>query len=402
MKKVAIIGGGASGLMAAIKASEKGYNVTIYERKDKIGKKILATGNGRCNFTNKDMSSGHYYTDNPEFVDSIFSRFTNKDLLFFFTELGLLIKEKNGYFYPYSEQASSVLDILRCAIREHDIKVLTDSYVTDIEPAKNGFAIIVDGNKSVYDKVIVATGGKAGIGKKEYCNGYDLLKKLGHSITPLYPSLTQIRCSDANFKALAGVRSECEITVFDSDIQIMKHGGEILFTDYGISGIVSFQVSHCVGELLNKSNKVKINLDLLPSMSFEDIKQFCMQKILLHPEITVEEFFRGIHNKKINYEIMKKYGFKSDELISSYTNEKLIKAVCGLKNMVVKPDGLNDFDQAQVTGGGIPTSEVTLNLESKLYEGLYITGELLDTDGICGGYNLQWAFSTGYIAGESL
>ncbi len=401
MKKIGIVGGGASGIMAAITAAENGASVVLFERKDKIGKKILVTGNGRCNFSNANLSEGCYYTDDSLFVKNVLNRFDNDDLCSFFKGLGMLIKDKNGYFYPACEQASTVLDVLRFALKEEGVKEVTDAYVTDIK--KNGDEYIVvteNGEKYSFDNVILSTGGKAGIGKKEYANGYDLLKSLGHSVTKLYPALTQIKCSGYNFKAVAGVRSDCTLSVYENKEQIMAQAGEILFTDYGISGIVSFQISHCVAKLLDGNSKISLVIDMLPGIEKDTLSQFVMSKKLLHENLTVSEFFTGFLNKKLNNELIKDLKLNPNELIKNIDSDYLIKVFSVMKCFVVYPTGVNDFDQAQVTGGGIPTSELTCDLESKFNKGLYITGELIDVDGICGGYNLQWAFSTGRIAGK--
>ena len=214
MKRVGIIGGGASGLIAALYAKKNGAEVTVFERKDRVGKKILVTGNGRCNFSNAFMGPEYYYTDDTEFVGKVLETFSNDDLCMFFTGLGLLIKDKNGYFYPSCEQASAVLDVIRNSIEETDIVIETDTLVTSVSDSGSGYIVKTEGGeKFSFDSIIVAAGGKAGLPAKEQANGYDLLKGLGHTITKLYPALTQIKCEGANFKALAGVRDDCEVAV---------------------------------------------------------------------------------------------------------------------------------------------------------------------------------------------
>ncbi|MBR6308103.1 MAG: aminoacetone oxidase family FAD-binding enzyme [Lachnospiraceae bacterium] len=401
MKTVGIIGGGASGLIAALYAHKNGASVTIFERKDRVGKKILVTGNGRCNFTNAYMKSDCYYTDDTDFVGRVLDKYSRADLCMFFMELGLLIKDKNGYFYPACEQASAVLDVIRNAIDDTDIVVKTDCLVTDVKKDKNGFTVKTeDGSKLSFDRVIVATGGKAGIGTKEIANGYDLLKSLGHTVSKLYPGLTQIKCEGANFKALAGVRSDCELFVFSEENLIIRQAGEVLFTDSGLSGIVSFQVSHCVAELLDNKKQVLIVLNLLPGFEVEDLKNFVMSKLLLQSNMTVENFFTGLLNKKLNVEIIKLNGLKPSMLVSDCDKDDIVNAILSMQEFIVSAVGVSGFDKAQVTGGGVPTAELTDTLASRVCDGLYVTGELMDVDGICGGYNLQWAFSTGAIAGK--
>ncbi len=402
MNSIGIIGAGASGMMAAISAANNGAKVTLFERKDRVGKKILVTGNGRCNFTNRILSCENYYTDDDAFVESVFKRFDNDDLCRFFTGLGMLIREKNGYFYPACEQASTVLDLFRNTLNENGILIKTDSLVSSVSKKGNAFLVKTEnGEEFSFDKVIISTGGKAGIGKKETANGYDLLKSFKLGISPLYPALTQIFAEGANFKAISGVRSECEIYVFEKENLVMKQGGEILFTDHGISGIVSFQISHFVAEAVSLKKDIICVLDLLPGYGKDDLQNFVYSKFLLHNDLTVEEFFNGFLNKKLNMEIIKRAGMKPSLKISEYSKEQILNAVLSMKEFTVKPTGVNDFDQAQVTGGGLYTEELTENLEVKKVTGLFVTGELINVDGICGGYNLQWAFSTGHIAGES-
>lgn len=400
---VAVVGGGASGIMAALQASKSGCAVTIFEKNDRIGKKILATGNGRCNFSNANMSADYYYADNSEFVSAVFDKYTNNDLFFFFKELGLLIKEKNGYYYPYSENASSVLDVLRNALEELEVNIITDACVSNVAKESDHFIIsLSDGKIFNFDKVILATGGKAGLSPKDKYNGYDLLRSLNVSISDIFPALTQIKCDELNFKSLAGVRSDCDLAVLKDNEIFFKQAGEILFTDYGISGIVTFQVSHCVGELLNNKDDVSLSLDLLPQISEGDLLQFIHQKSLLHPDSTLIDFLTGIHNKKINFEVIKLAGFRSMDIVSALNTKDLLNIVRIYKHMSCRPIALNGFDKAQVTAGGVYTSELSDSMEVKNVKGLYITGELINVDGLCGGYNLQWAFSTGNIAGSAV
>ncbi|MBP5599386.1 MAG: aminoacetone oxidase family FAD-binding enzyme [Lachnospiraceae bacterium] len=402
MKKVGIIGAGASGLMAAIEAAGEGAAVTLFEKKDRVGKKILVTGNGRCNFTNANISKDYYYTDDDDFVERVLSKFGNSELLMYFTGLGLLIREKNGYFYPSCEQASAVLDLLRQALSEKNVDVKTDSNVISVLNKNDKYVVkLENGDTYEFDAVIVSTGGKAGLAPKETVNGYDILNKLDHKSNKLYPALTQIKCDGLNFKGLSGVKSDCVLYLFADENLIMSQGGELLFTDSGISGIVSFQISHCVAEFLDNKKKVEVVLDLLPGIEEENLKAFIVPKMLLHPNQTLEEFFVGLHNKKLNTEIIKRSGLKPSMKVSDVDKDTLLNAVLSLKEVTVKATDVNGFDKAQVTGGGILTSEVTDDLESKLHKNLFITGELLNVDGLCGGYNLQWAFSTGIIAGRA-
>lgn len=402
MNSVGVIGAGASGMIAALEAAGNGAKVTILERKDKVGKKILATGNGRCNFTNSYLNADCYYTDNTDFINDVFRRFDNSDLVRYFCSLGLITKDKNGYYYPQCEQASSVVDVFYSALKEKQVEIVTGCEVVSVK--KEGNLFIVESNdkqKYTFDVLIFSCGGKSGLPKNEIANGYDMLKSLGHSVSKLFPCLTQIKCMGINFKAVSGVRSDCELKIISDNKELMSQCGEVLFTDYGISGIVSFQISHLVNELLNKHKKAYVILDLLPGMSEEELKNFTVSKLLLHPELSLDDFFIGFVNKKVAYALLKSEGLNVNNPISSFSNDDLVKMSLLFKRIELECTGTNDFENSQVTGGGIGLNEITSDFESKIETGLYITGELLDVDGICGGYNLQWAFSSGYIAGNA-
>lgn len=402
MIHIGIIGGGASGIMAAIKASNEKASVTILERKNQIGKKLLATGNGRCNFTNKNMSSSCYYSDDEAFVKDTLERFSKDDLLSFFNEAGVLCKEKNGYYYPASEQSSTILDALKYELKEREVIIETDCDVTKIEKINNRFVVMTSDNRSFeFDKVIISTGGKAGLPKGERANGYNLLKAFGINYTKLYPALTSLSCKGFNFKGVSGVRSECFISLYENGNEIMRDCGEVLFNDTGISGIVTFQLSHAALESVGNGNDVRVYVDLLPGLSESNIKAFVSTKLLLHPELNIDEFFTGIHNKKLCHEILKMNSINLEDSIDSLSFDELINTVLCFKKLEFTVTNEASYDKAQVTGGGISLDEVTSSFELKAVPGLYVTGELLNVDGICGGYNLQWAFSSGCIAGES-
>ncbi len=399
---IAVIGGGASGMMASIAASEKQNNVYLFEKKDRVGKKILSTGNGKCNFTNAVLASDKYYCEDASYVERIFDKFDNNDLISFFNSIGMISKEKNGYLYPLSEQASTVLDVLREELSFLNVNVLTDFSILKIERKDNGFILFSGDGKFpvVFDKVIMACGGLSGLGKNENNNAYDILKNLGHTITPLYPALTQIICKGLNFVSLKGVRTEAVLNVFADNEFIIKANGEVLFTDYGLSGIVSFQISHLVKAMLLLGKKVEVCCDLMPDISKEDLKAFLISKKLLNHGKDLQSLMTGVLNKKLNIEIIKLCLLMPSMSVEQLTDDDFDRLAENIKNMPVICKDVNSFNDSQVTAGGVKLSEVDDNCMSKIVEGLYIVGELLDVDGLCGGYNLQWAFSTGHIAGE--
>lgn len=404
MKNVAVIGAGASGMMAAITAAGNKCNVTLFEKNDRVGKKILSTGNGKCNFTNALLGVDKYYCDDIDKVSLALSKFGNNDLISFFQRLGMLVKEKNGYYYPLSEQASTVLDVLRAEIDYLNIKTITGEEVISIDPNKYGFTLRTSANTNYkFDKVIVAGGGKSGLGKNESNCCYDILKSLGHSIRPLLPALTQIKASadKVSFPALKGVRVESVLSVLDEDEIITKSSGELLFTENGISGIVSFQLSHLIGlyELTKKT--VAIEIDFMPGIDKADLEAFFCSKKLLSESSDLQSFMIGILNKKLNVELIKYCGLSPSMPINNMKEEDYNRIIDAIKHFRINCNGVNDFSSSQVTAGGIPLEELDDNFQSRIIKGLYIVGELTDVDGLCGGYNLQWAFTSGHIAGEN-
>ncbi|MCR5311606.1 MAG: aminoacetone oxidase family FAD-binding enzyme, partial [Lachnospiraceae bacterium] len=306
MKRIGIVGGGASGMMAAIKAAGEGASVTLFEKNDKIGKKLLVTGNGRCNFTNLSMGEDYYYTDDDGFLKRALERFGNRDLIFFFTSLGLLIKEKNGYVYPACEQAATVLDCLRLELKKKNVNIVTGDEVVKASKKGDVFKVTLsEGETCEFDSLILACGGKAGAKNGNSDTGYRLCREFGHKVTKLYPALTQLKCEGLNFKAVSGVKSDCRLSLFVEDELAMSQLGEVLFTDYGISGIVSMQVSHYAAECLDAGRNVYAVLDLIPDFKEEDLKSFTIPKLLLNGDETCEEFFTGLLHKKLNTEIIK-------------------------------------------------------------------------------------------------
>lgn len=403
MKNILIIGGGASGLMAAINAANEKTKVTVFEKNDRIGKKILATGNGKCNLGNVNFSMDYYHSDNKELLPVYFNKVGMQETISIFKELGLMIKEKNGYLYPLSEQASVVLDILRYRCEFLGVDIKTDIIISDI--AKTDDKFIVTANNSIYrfDAVILACGSMAGLSKKEKdltkLSGYDMAKKLGHSITKLYPSLVQLRCKDNFFKSISGVRSECTITLYNEEKAIEREHGELQITDYGISGICVFQMSGLVARELDKGNKIHAVIDFMPEYDEEEFELWLNARLITYSSQSIERFFLGLINKKLCALFIKLAGLKPDDKVCDKNLPKILEACILLKQFVVEIDSVNPFENAQVCSGGVKLTEVNECLESRICKNLYLCGEILDVDGKCGGYNLQWAWTSGIIAG---
>ncbi len=399
--KIGIIGGGAAGMMAAITAAGQGGAVTILERGERVGKKILMTGNGKCNLGNLNLSLDMYYGNNPKWIEESLKCFGTEDTIQFFHSLGLLTKSKNGYLYPVAEQASVVLDVLRNELKALGVEIITECKINKIEKQKNDGRILVsDGaNTFVFDRVILACGSKAAPGTGSDGSGYKLAKQLGHTIVPTVPALVQLKCGEDYLKSVAGVRAEGKIEVYQKNQCVAVETGELQFTDYGISGIPVFQISRVVNYILREQQEVEVVIRLLQEYDDESFEQLIRSRSLLQTERTVEEFFTGILNKKIMSLFIKLVGLKPATPVSK-ANKDAIRQVYELcRQWKVHVIGSNPYENAQVCAGGVDTAEITEQMESKKNAGVYFAGEILDVDGKCGGYNLQWAWCSGYLAG---
>lgn len=405
-KDVIVVGGGASGLVSAIVAARQGRSVTVLEHKDRIGKKILATGNGKCNYTNRFQSQECYRGEDPSFVKPIFEQFGVEETIVFFKELGIYPKEKSGYLYPNSEQASSILDVLRLELDHLKVEIICDEHVSKVEAQKlNSKGLVVYTHNNIYyaNKIILATGGTASSELGSDGSGFIIAKKLGHSIIPPVPALVQLRAKEKCFKSLGGIRTQAKILLYIDGNCVDTVQGELQLTNYGVSGIPVFQLSRYAAKGLAANKKVMLNIDFLPDMSDKELKSLIEQRIKTCGYKTVEELMIGLLNKKLSYVLIKEAGVDSNKLSTQLHNKDIDRLVGIIKSFTATIQETNPFSNAQVSAGGVLTEEIhDKTLESKLIKGVYFTGELLDIDGTCGGYNLQWAWSTGYIAGQLL
>ncbi len=400
MKRVLVIGAGASGMMAAIQASLNGAQVTLYEKTDRVGKKILATGNGKCNLSNREMDLSNYYCADYDKLASYFLRFSTEDTVAFFEDCGLMVRSRDGYLYPYCEQASVVLDVLRAGLRRCGVKVVTEVTGISLSVKKNG-KFLVDSSVSAkeFDAVILACGSKAGM-KAATTEGYDYAKTFGHRIIPLLPALVQVRC-EGSFAAVAGVRCKAKLTLYTDGKQSTCEQGELQLTDYGISGIPVFQISRIIAQELQNKNRICVEIDFIPGMTDAEWNVFVTERIKRYMGLPAEEFLTGILHKKISMMLLKRHGLKPDACLCKENEKNILKLCREMKQFRVTPKSVNGFEQAQVCSGGVDFAELNENLESVYQPGLYICGEMVDVDGKCGGYNLQWAWTSGYIAGVS-
>lgn len=400
-KRIAVIGGGASGLMTAIVAARNGAEVTIYEGKERLGKKLLATGNGKCNYTNLHQEDACFRGTHPEFSKSVRKQFDVNATLKFFKEIGILPKVKNGYVYPNSEQAASVADALAMEVRALRVSVIHEE-AEKIQKKNTGYEIISSGATKQYDRIVLCMGSCAGMKDEKKFLGYQLVKSLGHTIEPVFPALVQMRCPEKWFKTISGVRCEGSIRMFVDGKEIAKESGELLFAEYGLSGIPVFQMSRFAGRALDNDRKVTCSIDFFDSMTVEQLVEHLLERFRHAKGRTAEEMLVGLLNHKLNYVILKECGIQPTEPAGKEFKSEAVflRLAKKYKNFACQVNALNPFASAQVCAGGVNTEELNREtLESKKNKGLYFAGELIDVDGSCGGYNLQWAWSSGYVAG---
>lgn len=405
-RKICVIGGGASGMMAAITAARDGAKVTLLESGERVGKKILATGNGKCNLGNLNLSVNDYYGASEEWIAQCLSKFDEEETIRFFQGIGLMLKEKNGYLYPLSEQASSVLDVLRSELSSLGVEIITEAKVRKIDTCEDGrFLVCTDEAEYYFDRVVLACGSKAAPKTGSDGSGYKIAKKMGHNVVCVVPALVQLKCEENFFKEIAGVRVDAKLTIdgrYNAGVGIVERG-ELQLTDYGVSGIPVLQLSRKVNYILRDcgcDGSVPVMIDFLPDMSAEEVEQLYTVRKLLQTDRTVEEFFTGMLNKKLMLLFIKLAGLKRDMPVGEANEDKLRTVFDLCKNFRVCVIGSNSYDNAQVCAGGVDTTQVNTNMESLLVPGLYFAGEILDVDGRCGGYNLQWAWCSGYLAGH--
>ena len=395
---IGVIGGGASGMMAALHACRTA-DVILYERQTRLGRKLMATGNGRCNLSNRAACAEHYHGGDPGFVGPALARFGVDETLAFFRTLGLLtVDEPDGRIYPFSDQANSVSDVLRLALEHSNADLRTGCEIREIRHTGDGFAVRFDGGENRLDRVIVAAGGLAGGKLGGTGAGYDLLKSLGHRCTKLYPSLVQLRTDNTWVRSCKGVRARAKVTLLRDDAVLAVQTGEVQFTDFGISGPCVFDLSRaCAGQ-----NGLTAMLDLCPCLGGEAIKEHLRSRCVRFPGLPLEDLLTGLLHNRLGRTVLRERGFTLTQSCGSLTEKDYGRIAAGIKQFRLPVLGAMDLSQAQVTAGGILTREFDPNtMESRLVPGLYATGEVLDIDGDCGGFNLQWAWSSGALAGVS-
>lgn len=392
-------------MLAAISAARLGAHVTILEKNPRVGKKILATGNGRCNFTNVNAGYSCYSSENPGFVQKALSDFTASDAISFFEELGIQHKvEEMGKVFPMSDQASSILDVLLYELNRLGVNIICDSNVVDIIPENGSFILKTKyGNKYRGDSVVLAPGGKAMPSSGSDGYGYDLALKLGHTMTDTFPALVQLMLEGDYFKRIDGVKFIGTAEIIDNNGSVIKDRGDILFTNYGVSGPPVLQISRKAGELLKSGKQATLKISILDTMSKEEVTDLIDRRFKTDLNKTLEFSFVGLINKRLIPVVLLQAGISDlKRPVSGITSKERDRIAEILTDWRFNIRGTKSWPSAQVTAGGINTREIEENtMESLLVKGLYFAGEIMDVDGMCGGYNLQWAWSSGFIAGRS-
>lgn len=399
-----IVGGGAAGMFCALRLAEAGVtDVLLLERNDRLGRKLSATGNGQGNVTNAHMGAEHYFTDAPDAVASVLDRFGKDDLLRELTSLGGLFEaDEVGRVYPTSRQAASVTDLLRFAL-EGRVEVRLGARVRSARRSGGKFFVQTEGEEFCARSLALACGGRAAPHFGTDGDGYALARAFGHTVTPLRPSLVQLKTEQAYIRGLKGVRADCAVRIVGSPVCMC---GDLLFTDYGVSGDAIFRISAFCGE------GDVLSVDFLPGRAAGEVERLLRAKAARYPAMRKEDLLRGVVNSSVG-KCLTKYSANADfsQFQAQNTAERgkirknmddLARLAHSVKDFRLPVVGTLGFDYAQVTKGGVPLAEVDEGLMSLRADGLYLLGELLNVDGECGGYNLQWAFSCGAVAADAI
>ncbi len=414
--RVAVIGGGASGCMAAITAAQAGADVHIFEKNEKPGKKLYATGNGRCNLTNLHMDDSCYHTrtadkNGSSLIHSAIERYSPADQIRFFADLGVPVYDRDGYVYPRTNQAQTVVRALEKRIAALGIRVHTGCPVRKIRRSQQGtkaddavfYVDCNDREARAFDTVILCTGGMAGPQYGTTGDGYRLAASFSHKISTPLPALTALECRGQFLKRAAGVRCRAAVTLYTgNDKKQIREGreeGEVQMTDYGISGIPVMQISGTAARLLESKQRVFVQIDFLPEFSDSAFNDEIERRMREDRSQMLGDLFLGLVHKKILDLLLAEKGLQAEMKARRIDDAGIRQILQSMREYTLEVIQVKSFKQAQVTSGGILLEDTDADFQSRLQPGLFFAGEVLDVDGRCGGYNLQWAFATGYIAG---
>ena len=401
--KVGIIGAGASGVFAALILKQNYIDTTVIERNANALKKIYATGNGRCNFTNRNVSYKNYHGENPKFTISAIKKFDNYDVIEFFNDMGIPeVELENGKIFPKSLQASSIVKQMMCLANHLEVEFIYDSFVDDVRKNGNVFEVKSNGSLCKFDYLIIACGSKAYKKSGSDGNGYILMEKLGHNIVKTHPGIVQLRLNGDSFKKMSGTKFKANAKLVVDDKEVFEFYHDVLFTDYGISGPTILQLS---GEAIRAKNKgldVKIRIDTV-DLDENKLYEHLIYIISLNYYKKINELLVGLINDNLIEEVLNQANIEYDINVCELSKEEVYKLAHTLKNLEFSVSGYKDEDSGQITCGGVNTDEINPStMESKKIKNLYIIGEIMDVDGDCGGYNLQWAFSSAYSCAMSI
>lgn len=402
MERIIIIGGGPSGITTAINAKRDDNEVIVLERNTKPLKKLLMTGNGKCNYMNEVYGTKNYHSEDIALVDKIISTKNIEMMRKFFADLGIIPKIKNGYYYPFSNQATTIEKALLKEVKNKGIIIECDTLVENIKKKDNCFEIKTNNNIYLCDKLVLATGSFAYPKTGSDGKGYTFLKALGHTIIKPLPALVPLVGKGNYFKIWQGVRADVSIELFEDGKYIAKEEGEIQLTDYGISGICIFQLSHFVTRGLIENKKEEIHINFVPFIETL-ITPWMDNYSKKHQDKNLQELLEGFLNYKLVKVIIKQSNLQEDSFYLDLSNEEKLTLCKNLRSFKIEISDTKGFDYAQICNGGVKLTEININtMESEKVENLYIVGELLDINGNCGGYNLTICWLSGILAGLSI
>ena len=399
MKKIVIIGAGASGMAAAIRAAETQDNhITLIERQARVGRKLLSTGNGRCNLTNTGAGLSDYHGEDSAFPAAALEAYPPERVLAFFAALGLkTVTEYGGRVYPASDHAGSVLDVLRLALEKPNIELISGAAVESVRREKGGFRVTWPEGSCFADRVIIACGGCAGSKLGGVNDGYTILQSLGHSRTALHPALTQIRTAPDYPKALKGIRADAGVTLLRGERTVAAAQGDVLFTETGLSGTAVFEISRAAA---TGGSGLSVSLAFTQESETEIMEDLRARRARWGA-LAANQILTGAVQSRLGQMLCKYSGISGGAAVREITDAQLAALARAMRDFRLPVTGVSGFEAAQVTAGGIKTAEFDpRTMQSRLVPGLYACGELLDVDGDCGGYNLQWAWASGLLAGE--
>lgn len=405
MSKVIIIGAGASGLTAAITARRENHEVILLEKNNICGKKILKTGNGRCNYYNIDQNLRHYHSSNQELIKEIITKENLQAVLTFFDSIGIIPKLKDGYYYPYSNQAVSIQNALIEEAKYLNVKIETNIYIEKINYLTNEkkYEIITTEKNYYTPNIIIATGSNASLKNDSIGNGYQLLKNLGHTIIKPLPALVQLNINQPFLKEWSGIRAEATIKLLEDNEEKRTENGEILLTNYGLSGICIMQLSGQIARGLYNNKKEEVIINFLPTFATnrQDFIEFLNRRDCQLPNRNISQLLDGILNYKLVNILIKISNIPLSKKWSQLNERNKSILASNFVELRLEITSTKSLEKAQVTSGGVPLTEInTKTMSSKKLKNLYITGELLDIDGDCGGYNLTFAWISGLLAGK--